>query len=293
MKYKCPKCGYIFTGENNFCPNCGLKLKYHKDDKPTQNNENQTNDTTFSTFVNKQPVQNNQQYNNEPPVVPAENQQPAPQPAHVDEPVISEVQPKPEQNDVPAPERKSNAHNVLAFICSLLAAGLIGAFLMLPLFNCAIGGTDIIGVNYLDLFVYLITISTNGTVDFTNMADSLVPFILNAAMPAVVLILLAIASIVTFIGFIINLVRMIKRAPYKEHYRGNGVTALLIIDAVLTVAVTYLPIVLHMYLHDLLPEFNPLVTSFSFIMLSALFGGIFVIYLPLRIVYRSFRNKAQ
>ena len=55
MKYKCPRCSYVFTGEVGYCPNCGLKLKYHKPEEQEQKNE--TNDKPFSAFVNKPQTQ--------------------------------------------------------------------------------------------------------------------------------------------------------------------------------------------------------------------------------------------
>ena len=297
MKYKCPKCGYVFTGEVSYCPNCGLKLKYHKDEKPELKNDNQnnTNEAPANTFANQTVQLNNT------PVINTSKPAPAPQPevqtANVQQPIPQSFnqqtydnQTSPQTTQAPEPEKKSNAHNVFAFICSIIAAGFLGAALLLPIYSCSVGGTDLFA-SYLDLLVYLITLVLAGGVDFGN-PGSLISYVAVAAPAALVALFMTIASILTLCAFIINLVRMIKRAPYKDSYRGNGITALMILMLVFMAATCYLPQLLYIYLHDLFPEFEIIIT-YIWVILALSLVGTFVMYLVLRIIYRALRNKAE
>ena len=296
MKYKCPKCGYVFTGEVSYCPNCGLKLKYHKDEKPevkndNQNNQNNANEVPNNTSFSTQATTNSKptfaEIQPTPQPQPVQQNLPDPQPV----PVSYNSQPTAQQNVQPEQKKKSNAHNVFAFICALIAAAFLVGALFLPILNCTIAGTDIPGVTCLEYYVYLFTVLFTGGVDFGNMLESVLPFVINATAPMLVVLFMAIAAILTLCAFIINLVRMIKRAPYSDSYRGNGITALMILILAFDFATFYVPGMLYVYLHELI-DFNIIVTGINWLMFIPLIG-VFGLYFPLRIVYRVFRNKAQ
>ena len=284
MKYKCPRCGHIFSGEIGFCPNCGLKLKYHKDDKPEQNNQTNAFDSFKDQTSNVNgghvyqpgpaptPTQTQNQYQNQ-----TQNTQTNQQPQYTNQ--------QPQTNN----SGKSNAHNVFAFICAVLAAGFLATLLLLPIFSVTIskyGITDIPASN-LDFFVFIFSEIFSGEPIF-DMEDP--SFIINTAPAFLSILLFALAAILTICALIINLVRMIKKAPYKDSYRGNGITAL----GFLLIGATYLMFFLPGILGTVpLPfTFEPYLRSmFHLIMIipEAIFGTYFV----LRIVYRVIRSKAE
>ena len=275
MKYKCPKCGFIFSGEEGHCPKCGLKLKYKpQDTKPEESKQEQT---LLTNFINKQ---------NQPIETIQLDQKPEQQPEQkpVDTQTFTPPTPTPTPTPTPKPTTTFNKagvnHNVWALICSIVALGFFAACLLVtPFYTEALGGTGLY-FSSLDYIVYIFTELTNATITFESHLVVLIAAFLLVAV-------IGIGALMSLFAFVFSLIFLIKKHQPTKHTVTFVTTPFMLLSLFALNMVYFLPKVVNGYV-----PINVSIIEYVDQLQMAYIYGAYLFYFIIRLIYNKQRAKA-
>ncbi|MCR4911396.1 MAG: hypothetical protein K5925_02600 [Bacilli bacterium] len=271
MKYKCPKCGFIFSGEEGHCPKCGLKLKYKPQDPKPENKDVKQEDTLLTNFINNQ----NQNKPNETIKL---DQKPEQKPVDTQPVVPPTPTPTPTQ-----PQKITNAgvaHNILALICAIVALGFFSSCLFItPFYSELVSGTGLF-FSSLDYIVYIFTELGKATITFeTHLVVLISTFFLVAVI--------GIGALMVLADFIISLINLIRKHQPTNRTPKFVVTPFMLFAILGLNMIYYLPQIVNGYT----PIETGVIQYVDQLQMVYIYGA-YVAYFIIRLIYNRERAKA-